>query len=188
MGLREAAAQGLVIVTVIGRGLQRISVELTLSPNSTEPLEVAIPAGTVFDAHAASTQDMVVIGGTTILLQSPGDTERLQMSVACARMELDEPTDDDTFAVSQARTPEDLQKLLNLPDFLGEDFRVQQFAIWTITDNPPSPSAYVGLTYVSSPFGYGSGPTAEEFSRIRTLFERAGIDLSQYPALSLSGG
>jgi hypothetical protein len=179
IGLHDATAQGLVTLTALGRGLQWI--EVTLISQSTAPLEVTIPAGTIFEAHTITTQNMVVTRGQTVLLQASGETSSLQISVACMNMELDQPCAEDTFAVSQAPPPEDLLKLLNLSGFLSEDFRVQQFAIWTITENPASPASYVGLSTGFSPFG--SGPTGEELTRIRALFERAGIDPSLYPAL-----
>jgi hypothetical protein len=93
-------------------------------------------------------------------------------------MELDAPDENDTFTISIVPAPEDLIKLLNLPDFHNETFRVQQFAIWTITDNPPR-DGYVGLGY----FGFGSGPNDEEMQKIQALFEKAGIPTGKYQAL-----
>jgi len=99
--------------------------------------------------------------------------------VACANMRLGEPDEEDSFTVSLEGTPEDLVKLLNLIEFQIETFRIKQFAIWTITDNPTR-NGYVGLGY----FGMGSGPQDEEMDRIRTLFELAGIDTSKYQAFN----
>ena len=62
--------------------------------------------------------------------------------------------------------------------FGDETFRFQQFAIWTITDNP-SRDEYVGLVY----FGLGSGPSDEEMLTIDALFEAAGISTAKYQAL-----
>jgi hypothetical protein len=93
-------------------------------------------------------------------------------------MELGVPEESDTFSVSTAPTSEDLVKLLSLPNFLEETFRVQQFAIWTITDNPTR-AGYVGL----GRFGVGSGPSDEEMQRIRALFEQAVIPTDRYQAL-----
>jgi hypothetical protein len=65
-----------------------------------------------------------------------------------------------------------------LPDFSKQSFRVQQFAIWTITDNPTR-KGYVGLgTFVS-----GSGPSDAEMAKIKALFTAAGIDQKKYQAL-----
>jgi hypothetical protein len=77
------------------------------------------------------------------------------------------------------RPHEDLIRLLTEPSFSGQEFRVQQFAIWTITDNPGR-YGYVGL----SRFGIsGTGPSDEEMELIRQLFTSAGIPLEHYQAL-----
>jgi hypothetical protein len=93
-------------------------------------------------------------------------------------MELGVPEESDEFSISTAAVPQDLNKLLSLPGFLNEDFRVQQFGIWTITDNPPR-GGYVGLGY----FGVGSGPDDEEMQTIRALLKQAGIPTDRYQAL-----
>jgi hypothetical protein len=69
--------------------------------------------------------------------------------------------------------------LLKAPDFAGQTFRVRQFAIWTITDNPTR-TGYVGL----GSFGIGSGPRDEEIAVIRQLFVKAGLDPTAYLALA----
>jgi hypothetical protein len=121
---------------------------------------------------------MMVRRPRVVELPSRGSKESLTLSVACANMELNAPEESDHFAVNTAPVPKDLIKLLNLPAFLEEPFRVQQFAIWTITDNPPR-GGYVGLGY----FGVGSGPDEEEMQRIRALFQQAGIPTDRYQAL-----
>ncbi len=102
----------------------------------------------------------------------------MTIQVACANMERGVPEESDGFTIRGAPVPEDLIKLLSLPGFLDETFRVQQFAIWTITDNPGR-GEYVGLGY----FGAGSGPSDEEMQRIRALFNQAGIPIERYRAL-----
>jgi hypothetical protein len=121
---------------------------------------------------------MVVIEQKAISLKSRGSVSSRSVPMACASMELDQPDANDAFTISTIPAPEDLTKLLNLPDFHAETFRVQQFAIWTITDNPPR-DGYVHL----GTFGFGSGPSDEEMQRIRTLFEEAGISTDKYQAL-----
>ena len=174
--LSEAVAEGLVQATISGDGLEDI--EVTLRSISDLPLEVTILAGTMFEAQSAGVQDMVVIEQRTVSLKSRDSVLSRSVSVACATMELDVPGENDTFVMSNVPAPEDLVKLLNLSDFHNETFRVKQFAIWTITDNP-TPNEYVGLGY----FGFGSGPSDEELQKIRTLFEKAGISTSKYQAL-----
>ncbi len=174
--LGQALAEALAQATITGQGLERI--DLILESLSAQPLEITIQAGTIFLAQTGGTQNMVVRRSQTVELPSQGSRQTLTLSAACASMELDAPGESDHFAVSTAPVPEDLIKLLNLPAFLEEPFRVQQFAIWTITDNPPR-GGYVGLGY----YGVGSGPSDEEMQAIRALFQQAGIPTEQYQAL-----
>ena len=76
--------------------------------------------------------------------------------------------------------PEDLIKLLNLTEFHEETFRVRQFAIWTITDNPER-DGYIGIATSFQVFG--TDPSDEEIDKIRNLFIDAGISVSKYKAL-----
>jgi len=68
----------------------------------------------------------------------------LNIDAACASMELTAPSESDNLTLSIETPPEDLNKLLYLSDFRSETYRVQQFAIWTITDNPER-DGYVGI-------------------------------------------
>jgi hypothetical protein len=174
--LTEAQARGLAQVAITGQGLEWI--KLVLESLSPDPLEITISPGTVFQAQTAGTQNMVVRRQGVVLLSSRGSSESVTLSAACANMELGVPEESDQFTISGAPAAEDLIKLLTLPGFLDETFRVQQFAIWTITDNPGR-GEYVGLGY----FGVGSGPNDEEMQRIRALFNQAGIPIDRYRAL-----
>ncbi len=120
---------------------------------------------------------MVVRRQTVVFLSGAGASRSVEIPVACANMQLGVPEETDQFTISTAPSADDLMKLLVLPGFLDEPFRVQQFAIWTITDNPAR-GGYVGLGY----FGVGSGPDDEEMQRIRALFEQAGIPTDRYQA------
>ena len=88
------------------------------------------------------------------------------------------PDEEDGFTISREPVADDLLKLLNLPAFQEAYSFVQQFAIWTITDNPPR-DGYRGLGY----FGVGYPPDEEEMAEIRALFEEAGIPTENYQAL-----
>ncbi|MBI5650136.1 MAG: hypothetical protein HZC40_06795 [Chloroflexi bacterium] len=68
----------------------------------------------------------------------------------------------------------DLSALINLPDFTKEPIRVQQFAIWTITDNPAR-DAYMPVSDAQT----SGGPMTAEFTRIRELFLLAKIQLAK---------
>ncbi len=178
VNLVQAVYQELVDLTTSGDGLEEV--DLTLKSKSNDPLEVTIEPGTMFQAQSSNVQNMVVIAKKIVYLESPDDIISDTIDVACAAMDLAAPQKTDTFTVSNAPAKEDLIKLLNLPAFANETFRIKQFAIWTITDNPPR-GEYVGLGY----FGLGSGPNDEEMSRIKTLFENAGVSTSSYQALTL---
>jgi hypothetical protein len=89
----------------------------------------------------------------------------------------DVPEPGDQFAL-HAPPEGDLSKLLGVSEFRSASFRIQQFAIWTITDNP-SRGGYVGLGM----FGFGTGPSEEEMEEIRSFFRKAGISLGRYRAL-----
>ncbi|HEX5148448.1 MAG TPA: hypothetical protein VFW02_05160, partial [Candidatus Limnocylindrales bacterium] len=173
--LRAAVAAGKVAVTGTGSGLQRL--EITVTSRDTGTLGVAITSGTVFHPSLGATQTMVTITSKTLAL-APGESKTLTLDVACAAMHLDQPGSSDQFALDPAQAGGPLVSLLGVPDFAGQTFRVKQFAIWTITDNPPR-GGYVGI----GSFGFGTGPSDAEIVAIRQLFVKAGLDPSAYIAL-----
>ena len=174
--LAEAEEQGLVQADITGRDLDWIDLVLeSLTPDS---LEVEIPIGTLFQAQSSGTQNMVVIAESMVFLETEGSSEPLTLQVSCASMQLHIPDEEDQFTISREPVPADLVKLLNLPAFQEAYSFVQQFAIWTITDNPPR-DGYRGLGY----FGVGYPPDEEEMADIRALFEEAGIPTENYQAL-----
>lgn len=174
--LLEAVGRELVEVNASGRGTLT-AIQLNLTSKSDDPLEVTILPGTIFEAQAINVQSMVIIIEKVILLD-PFETTSTSVDAACANMRLDIPGDTDKLTLRGEAPPEDLVKLLNLRKFHEETFRVQQFAIWTITDNPKR-DEYMGI----GQFGFGSGPDDEEIQKIKTLFEKAGISTEKYEAL-----
>ncbi len=175
--LRQALRQGLVSVTGTGDGLQSLDLELTSEVD--EELSVTIEPGTLVDPAARATQTMVVVAEAVVDLKAMA-TEEISLDVACAQMRQDQPSSSDSFTVRLTDPEADLVHLLGVPEFTAETFRVQQFAVWTIT-NDPKRNGYVGLT---SGFEiYGSGPSDEELASIKALFESAGIDSHKYRAL-----
>ncbi len=185
LDLREALTEGLVDVDVLGESLQRIDVRLVphLEPEIEIGFEVTILPGTLFQAPTGSLQDMVVRYGRTVMVRPTFEISldlefELEISVACADMHLSGPEGGEVYTVSMETPHEDLVKLLSESSFPNQDFRVQQFAIWTITDNPWR-NGYVGL----SRFGIsGTGPSDDEMELIRQLFTSAGIPLERYLA------
>lgn len=172
--LQTAITQGMVQVTVDGISLQQI--RLTLKSNTYQPLEITIKPGTTFLSQSSNVQNMVSLYPTTISLAANANTYKT-LSVACISMNLDTPTSQNTFTIGSS-TSEDLLKLLNLKAFQDATFRVQQFAIWTITDNPTR-NGYVGLGTDLT----GSGPSDAEMQSILQLFLTAGINIQNYRAL-----
>jgi hypothetical protein len=173
--LRAAISDGKVSITLQGIGLERV--QLTLTPKIETSIRVVVNAGTMLTPKASGTQTMVVIDKAVITLE-PEVSVDVDLDVACAQMHDAMPASSDTFRVSSSRAPSDLLKLVRLPAFADEDFRVKQFAIWTITDNP-SRSGYVGLTSSVE----SGGPTKSEFARIAALFDQADIAKGHYRAL-----
>lgn len=174
--LEVAAATGLVQFTVTGNDLANIN--LTLHSTSDTPLEVVIPAGVIFVAESPDLQNMMVRTEQRVWLDSSDQEVSLTIPVACVNMERQVPTMSDKLSLSKSPVGNDLVKLLQLPNFQSQSFRVQQFAIWTITDNP-SRAEYVGI----GSFGVGSGPDDQEIQTIRNLFKQAGIQVDKYRAL-----
>lgn len=174
--LSEAMAAGMVDVTLNGESLENINIEITSL--ASEPATIVVEAGTFFDPRRDATQSMVALWDAEIELQ-PGESEDWNISVACAEMKRDGPDDDDVFSVRKAQAEGDLATLLAAPEFVAADFRVEQFAIWTVTNNPARRN-YVPLGTTFDIFG--SGPSRDEFAEIREIFQAAGIDPEDYRA------
>jgi hypothetical protein len=175
VGLVDAIAADLVEMTADGMSLQELA--LGLDSLADDPIAIDVAPGLVFRPGASGTQSMVVITETLIAIE-PGEHVDVVLDVACASMLRDTPGSSDDFTLSTTPASASLRKLVATPGFAAADFRVQQFAIWTITNNPAS-GGYVGL----GSFGVGSGPDDTEISQIIALFKEAGIDTSGYRAL-----
>jgi hypothetical protein len=170
VGLAEAVANGDVLASVNGKGLEQLN--LKLKSQAKNNLEIDIPAGTMFESLMGGVQNMIVRRGALAVLK-PGSELLLPLEVACANMEKSQPASGDMFKVGKSPVSADLLKLLNLSDFHFASNRVQQFAVWTLTDNPPV-GYFVGISTNS---GQTGGPSAAEITEMRRLFTAAGIDL-----------
>lgn len=170
-----AAALGAGVVTAVmrGSGLERL--ELQLKAQGSDLVEINIAAGTVFEALTGGVQNMVVRQRALVVVR-PIQTVLVNLDAACANMDKKEPGRGDLFKLSAAPAARDLQKLLDLAEFGFASNRVQQFAVWTITDNPHV-AKYVGIETMG---GISGGLTGEEIAEIRQLFSAAGIVLDQY--------
>jgi len=174
--LQEAIDLGLLTANVRGVSLESIEVEVSLKVE--DSIELIVQPGTTFLAPSPDLQTMVVRYELYIFLEDK-DEVSLEVDVACANMHLDAPDGGEVYSVRIEPPMEELRKLMGLTEFQGSSFRLQQFAIWTITDNPAR-GQYVGLTTAS---GEGGGPSNSELETIAGWFESVGIPLDGYPAL-----
>ena len=175
ISLDDAVAQGLVEITTNGAGLD--SVDLIVASRKPGSLVVAIPAGTIFAATAGGVQNMVVREEQMVALEGADAEVSLTVPAACINMTRNTPVTDNAFILG-GPAKGDLARLVALPTFKDRPFRVQQFAIWTVTDNPTL-DEYAGI----GSYGLGSGPSKEEMQLVRALFAEAGISTNKYPAL-----
>jgi hypothetical protein len=174
--LSAAVSADKVAITLRGESLQGL--ELTLESRIDTSIRVVVNPATMFVPGASGTQAMVVIQKEVVTLEAEATVE-VELEVACAEMHDETPTADDGFRLASKPAPSELVKLLELPAFGDQEFRVQQFAIWTITDNPTR-TGYVGL---SSWDGSGGEPTTAELEQVADLFAEAGIPAGHYRAL-----
>ena len=173
--LADAIANGAVAAAIQGNGLEKI--EVSLKAQVDYSVEIFIAPGDLFEALTGGVQSMVVRQAAVAVVR-PQTEVSLELEVSCASMQKKEPHSSDSFKVAASPAAVDVQKLLALPDFAFAARRVQQFAVWTITDNPAR-DAYVGI---SSAGGSGTGPGAAEMDAIKALFVQAGIDPAGYNA------
>jgi len=179
--LPEAQESSLVEVDVRGRG-GISSILVNLESKSEDPVRILILPGVLFQAQSSETQNMITTGTKTVLLEPYQSRNRVSLDAACANMELSAPGESDSLIMSKSPLSGDLHKLLSIPEFADERWTVQQFAIWTITDNPSDRSDY---TAIGSGFSLGGVvPSESTMVEIRDLFIAAGISTGKYTALA----
>lgn len=173
MSIFDATRTGDLSASATGDGLEFVRVTVVSRRNRT--WRVTIPAGTRFlsDGHV---QNMISRGSLVFILE-PGETTTFAVSVSCMNMHLPEPKSSDVLRLEPPESRGDLARLVATPSFANAAFRVQQFAVWTVTDNP-GPGQFVGIGSSLSPFG--SGPTDSEIAILRRLFYEAGIETTKY--------
>jgi hypothetical protein len=175
--LRAALKEGWVEITITGNGLNRI--DLKIEPKVDFSLNLEIESGTIFLSDAAGVQNMVVRKRSFVYV-TPELEADIELEVSCANMSKKQPTKQNSFTVMPELAAQDLIDLINLVEFSFEPMRIQQFSIWTITDNPARDD-YVSIT---ADFAVeGSGPTDDELAHIKELFLLTGIDVTEYSAL-----
>lgn len=113
--------------------------EIEIRNNSDESLEFTIPCGLIFVPADDSTQNMMVVQPSVVLLQ-PAETVIVQPFVVCINSDKAVPTPDDTFTVGTLADG----KLLQLAGcFCQEDLQTNgdfqellsiQYATWAVAD------------------------------------------------------
>lgn len=182
--------KGLVVASARGGGLSSASIRLEAKGPGRLTVEVA-PA-TYLGARAAGVQNMVVTRSATASLSPVQPPAQLDVAVACVNMPLEAPAGDHDLVIqplpSRADRPAkwaDLRKLLSSAAFTELGRVQQQFAVWTITDDPSSAEAYkqISVTEVPRPGAAASlppRPHGPDLDRVRTTLQQAGIDPSRY--------
>jgi hypothetical protein len=174
--LSDALSQGLVDATVHGYSLQNVN--FTLKSYSDEPLRIKLDLGTMFNASSSDLMDLAALSSTTYYLQPhEGWSWYVQVTSATMAMSRVTPQNTDLLLISPITQNQDLIQLLNCEGFGNQTFRVQQFAVWTITDNPTR-DGYRGLGSA----GNFTGPSDSELQAIKDLFVAAGISTQNYQA------
>jgi hypothetical protein len=171
--LKQALTEGLVIATITGDGLTQV--QLKIKPKVDINLELVVEPGTMLISGTEGVQNMVIRKEETIYLK-PNLEVGVDLEASCANMELKQPTHADGFTVSNEPTNEDLVLLLNIDGFPFLDQALQQFAIWTITDNPAGSGYYVGIDTGEETLV----PMPDQIVEMRRLFLEAGIDIAKY--------
>lgn len=175
IGLLQAVRGRVVQTSAIGAGLA--SIRLSIETLHSTPMIVAIEPGTLFRARSKKTQNMVSRSSKLVFMEPHRGAIELTVSAACANMNLKTPTSDDRFDVADDLTSDNMARLLSSKAFKSSAFRVQQFAIWTLTDNPGR-GGYVGIGAI-----VGTGPSKTELESIKLLFAQAGLNPSRFQAL-----
>jgi hypothetical protein len=173
--LVKALDEGLVTMTAYGLSIRQLSLGLTSATSG--PITIVMKSGVVFKPARTAAQSVVAIRWQEIDLD-PGERWHDWIDVACAQMKKDDPNSSDEFSISTRPLASDLKRLLEADAFYDASFRVEQFAIWTLTDNP----ARGRFSAIGSIGETGSGPSKAELTKIRALLVAAGIDADKYRA------
>jgi hypothetical protein len=171
------AGQSKGLLSASASGLYLTSISLSIVSKAENPLKVNILPGTIFTPGVTGTQKMVVTHPLSVLLQ-PGATVNSTINVACMNMYYLMPGPFDTLTLSSTSVTGDLKVLLDSNTLSGKSWRIRQFAVWTITDNPWR-DKYVRI----GSDGIYTSPTDQELAEIKALFQELGISTGKYAAM-----
>ncbi len=186
MDLLEAIRKGRIVATASGEGLQSAAIHFELKFDCV--LAVDIAPTTFLGSKSSNVQNMVVLESATVWLWPDMRKQSISVAVACANMPRDAPEGSDELVVQPLPSKgtvhwADLRKLITCPEFAAEEGVDQQFAVWTITENPASPGAYTAIQVSSTaPGGYSLPPSSRgpDLEAILALLKKAGIDPMRY--------
>ena len=170
----KAIDEGLVDLSISGNGLEKISIKIVSKLENA--IGIGFTPGLTFLTTSADVQPMAAVEFCEIVLE-PDSPVELELEVTCANMDLEAPTPEDSFTISEPLDPA-LSRLAWAISDSEESFRVNQFAVWIVTNDPQ-----IGqFRRISSGPAPGSGPFVEEIERIKYLFEIADIPIEDYAA------
>lgn len=188
--LTDGILQGVVAAMIIGSGLQ--DMEITIQSIADFSFFLQILPGTIFTTENSDIQTMVSRECLEFDID-PAEIVSITLDAACASMNKKEPSNIDSFTAIPPvlKIPEftaeqfgqkeeyylqlinhyGLYLLVSSKEFQEEDnFRIQQFAIWIITDDP-APDEFVEIGSYTS----GAGPSYDELVKIKNLFVQIGL-------------
>lgn len=172
--LGAAVARGLVEFDAYGAGLEDLV--FIVRSRGPEAVTVDVEAGTRFLPRKSNVQSMVVRRTMTLHVY-PGVVATERLPVACADMRLKTPSADDTFPTVD-RGSDKIRALMATSSFAASPFRVQQFAVWIVSENPTIKSIpAIGMAYL------GEGPSKTELDEIRRILIDARMDPNWFVAL-----
>jgi len=182
VGIIEALREGLLDVQSTGSGLTYI--RLALDSCTDQPLKVKIPKGTIFTPTHSSTQNMISVTESEITV-SPHELVSEPIRSACINMHRDVPTETDEFVVRECDEVDDLGRLIRTNAFSNcNDNELQQFAVWTISDNPSITAMTPIVKTVNRMTHTTTRCNIHHRGAIQKMFEEAGIATQKYRLFS----
>jgi len=137
-----------------------VSLDLLIVNRSTaDHLRIVILPGVVFYSVDDTVQDLIVVGRVVVLV-CPGEHRTVTVPIACADMRDAQPTNETRFKTYVGRIDlSALESLIQAESYQEATFRVKQFALWLLLDQPKNRRDFEGL-----------GLGADFFSAFQALF------------------
>jgi|GEM_PF-4594678 hypothetical protein len=138
-----------------------VSIDLDVRNRSTDDsLRIVILPGVVFYSVDDEVQDLVVVR-KVVALVAPGEHKTVTVPIACADMTDAQPTSGTQFENHIGRMNlSTLQMLVQSDAYQEATFRIQQFALWLLIDQPETRYDFSGL-----------GLGGDFFSTFESLFD-----------------